>query len=122
MKHVATAVDIAQIIKLPPGSIVTSVDFSGGQLNVTYLEQDVKDSPVISALRKLGLKEIEAELNRAIAKHGSLKSTHEAYAVLLEEVRELEREVFNQDKNIIGMRREATHVAAIAWRMLIDVL
>ena len=82
------------------------------------------------------------ELERARAKFGRFNSAHEGYAVLLEEVEELKREVFwgpslfppsvlydsaenykrlRSDERIRLMRAEAVQVAAMALRFIEDV-
>jgi hypothetical protein len=48
-------------------------------------------------------------------------SAHEAYAVLLEEVRELEAEVFRKTQDMEAMRREARQVGAMAVRFLAEI-
>ena len=50
-------------------------------------------------------------------------SPHEGYAVILEEVRELEREVFKHpsERDIKHMRAEARQIAAMAVRFMVDI-
>lgn len=69
------------------------------------------------------LREISDELDKAIRKYPRFNSAHEGYSVLLEEVRELEREVFKRQKKRkpAKMRREAVQVAAMAVRFIIEV-
>jgi len=69
------------------------------------------------------LREVSDELDRAIRKYPRFNSAHEGYAVLLEEVRELEREVFRRQKKRkpAKMRREAVQIAAMAIRFVIEV-
>ena len=50
-------------------------------------------------------------------------SPHEGYAVILEEVRELEREVFKHpsERDIKHMRAEARQIATMAVRFMVDI-
>jgi NTP pyrophosphatase (non-canonical NTP hydrolase) len=66
---------------------------------------------------------IRAEVDRAQAKYPSFNSTHEGYAVLLEEVDELWDEVKKNSKNqdMNKMRTEALQVAAMAVRFLVEL-
>lgn len=62
---------------------------------------------------------VELELVRATKKFGPFASAHEGYAVIKEELEELWDEIKSgQDK--FRMRDEATQVAAMAMRFLID--
>lgn len=62
---------------------------------------------------------VALELTRARQKHSTpIHSPHEGYAVLLEEVREVEKEVFWGDRK--GLRDELVQVAAMAQRMAED--
>jgi hypothetical protein len=64
-----------------------------------------------------------AELARARAQHNSIRSRHEGYAVILEEVRELEAIVFRRAENITAaaMLEELVQIAAMAQRMAEDL-
>jgi hypothetical protein len=66
---------------------------------------------------------VAAEYLRAAGIHPPLHSAHEALAVVWEEVRELEAEVFKRGdrRSPEAMRKEIVHVAAMAVRFLIDV-
>jgi hypothetical protein len=75
--------------------------------------QDAHDSPLALALMPT-LK----ELYTASKKFKPFNSSHEGFAVLLEEVDELWEEV--KKNNLVGARREAIQVAAMALRFLID--
>lgn len=71
------------------------------------------------------LEDIKAEVLRAEAKHYPMNSAHEGYAVLLEEIRELEREVFKgggEPRNWHAMRKEAIQCAAMCVRLIRDVI
>ena len=69
--------------------------------------------------------EIFDEWQRAREKFGPFASSHEGFAVLLEEVDELKAEVWsNETRNpdrTAKMRKEAVQVAAMALRFLTDV-
>jgi hypothetical protein len=69
--------------------------------------------------------ECRNELHSAMVTHGSMKSSHEGYAVILEEVDELWEEVKKNPKKhpeaLENMRKEAIQVAAMAMRFVIDV-
>ncbi len=61
---------------------------------------------------------VEAELKRARQKHAPIHSPHEGYAVLLEEVEEVKKEVFWGERG--GLLLELVQVAAMAQRMAED--
>lgn len=65
------------------------------------------------------MQDIRGEYLRAAAKFPRFNSAHEGYAVLLEEVRELERAVFWETPE--RQREEAVQVGAMAVRFLMDV-
>ncbi len=81
-------------------------------LEVIYL--DGAASPVESVLSQ-----IRSELIRATSKHGPMRSAHEGYAVLKEEVDELWDDV--KANNHRGAVIEAVQVAAMAARFVLDV-
>ena len=66
--------------------------------------------------------EAAAELLRAQSKHGPMKSGHEGYAVILEELDELWDEVKTRKPSVHAMREEAIQVAAMALRFVHDVV
>jgi hypothetical protein len=63
------------------------------------------------------------ELNRASDKFGRFASSHEGYAVILEELDELWEEVRKQYdvRSNERMRKEAIQVAAMAMRFVFDI-
>ncbi len=64
------------------------------------------------------------ELIRASRKFGPFNSAHEGWAIILEEMDELWDEVKRQHDDPVrpaNMKKEATHVAAMAIRFLMDV-
>jgi len=70
---------------------------------------------------KQWLLDVEAEMSRARIGHPTnFHSPHEGYAVLLEEVRELEAEVFRNAK-YSRIRDELLQIAAMAQRMAEDL-
>ncbi len=64
---------------------------------------------------------ISAELHRARSIHHSIRSAHEGYAVILEELDELKEEVWKRARSKKKMRAEAVQVAAMAARFAVDV-
>ena len=72
---------------------------------------------------ELAMESVGRELNRAYDDHGNYRSAHEGYAVILEEVRELEREVFAKqgERYREKMKLEASHIAVTAIRFMVDV-
>jgi hypothetical protein len=66
---------------------------------------------------------VSRELEGALARYGPMRSPHEGYAVLLEEVDELWDEIKKNDKNRCKkkMLAEAKQVAAMAIRFMLDV-
>lgn len=70
------------------------------------------------------LMEVDDEVRRARAKHPRpYGSSHEGYAVLLEEVDELWDEVKNRtdERSYAAMRKEAVQIAAVAIRFIEEV-
>ena len=66
-------------------------------------------------------REALAEAKRAGELHHPLRSAHEGWAVLREEVDELWDEVKNRRQVTERMREEAVQVAAVAIRFLADI-
>lgn len=66
---------------------------------------------------------IRIEHNSAVSKFPPFLSPHEGYAVLLEEMDELWDEIKKQygDRTREQMRKEATQIAAMALRFMIDL-
>ena len=64
---------------------------------------------------------VKAELERATAKHGAMPTAHHGYGVIKEEFREFEDEVFKREIDRDALAEEATQLAAMAIRFLIDV-
>ncbi len=62
---------------------------------------------------------IAQELRRATAKHGPMHSAHEAYGVIAEEWHEFMLAMHKND--LPEMRKEATQIAAMCARFLLDV-
>jgi len=69
------------------------------------------------------LSSIILEHSKAIKLYPPFASAHEGYAVILEELTELQTEVFKNParRDYTAMRKEAIHVAAMALRFIIDV-
>lgn len=72
------------------------------------------------------LAEIEGELEEAMLANGPMLNLHHGYAILLEEMDELKTEVWKNprkhpERNALA-RKEAIQVAAMALRLLNDVL
>lgn len=69
------------------------------------------------------LESVLSEYKSASKEFGAFASAHEGVAVILEEFEELKVEVFKNPHNRDrwSMRTEATHVAAMAIRFLVDV-
>lgn len=65
---------------------------------------------------------VAAELAKVRSKHKPLNSSHEGYAVLLEELDELWEEVRRRDKNYTNMFNELVQIGAVAQRMAEDVV
>lgn len=71
----------------------------------------------------LAIERIAREYIDAIETEGKIKSAHEGYAVILEELDELKKIVWQKpkDRDIERMRKEAAHAAAMALRFMVDV-
>jgi hypothetical protein len=60
------------------------------------------------------------EYRKAAAKFPAFRSSHEGYAILKEEVDEL-WDAVKQNHNVEALRDEATQVAAMALRFIVDL-
>jgi hypothetical protein len=67
------------------------------------------------------MRDVTAELIRSTEMHGPFNSAHEGYSVILEELDELWEEIKKHKRDPGRIRREATQVAAMGARFLIDV-
>jgi|GEM_PF-3320153 len=72
------------------------------------------------------LLDVMHELCEARTHFPAMRSAHEGFAILKEEVDELWEEVRNKSlnrtsTNLLAMRREAIQVAAMAMRLILDV-
>jgi len=65
------------------------------------------------------INEIIKEYQQALIKFASFSSTHEGYAVILEELDELWDEIKTNGNNS-NMRKEAVQVSAMGLRFLVD--
>ena len=74
--------------------------------------------------RNVAIDLVDAELMRARNSFADFNSAHEGYAVLLEEMDELWREIKDEKRDpierAIALRAEATQVAAMAIRLMMD--
>ena len=70
------------------------------------------------------LNQIENECKTAAEQYPEFHSAHEGYGVLTEEYRELETEIFKRSskRDLTLMRKEAIQVAAMAVRLIHDVI
>ena len=69
--------------------------------------------------RDIALEKVLQEYNQATEKFGGFQSTHEGYAVILEELDELWTEIkSNSSKEL--MEKEAIQVAAMGLRFIVD--
>ena len=67
--------------------------------------------------------EIEKEIYKAKKKHTeNFNSSHEAYAVILEEFDELWDEIKKKEHDKIKMKEEAIQCAAMLCRFLVEIL
>jgi hypothetical protein len=64
---------------------------------------------------------VSQALSAALEKHGALNSLHEGYAVILEELDELWDEIKKQRCDNSALVKEASQVAAMGLRFLIDL-
>ena len=68
--------------------------------------------------------EVKTEIDRSEELYGPFHSLHEGLAVLREEYKELEEEIFwghQKSGNADGVRAEAIHVAAMAIRIAMQI-
>lgn len=68
--------------------------------------------------------EIRAELDRAMLRWPSMKSAHEGYAVILEELEELWElvRVKTDQHDYAAMEKEAIQIGAMAARFVLDLI
>lgn len=73
--------------------------------------------------RTLAILDIADELKDATKNNYSMVSPHEGFAILQEEVEELWEEIKKKpsERSVEKMRKEATQVAAMAIRFMIDL-
>ena len=64
---------------------------------------------------------VSIALQQATHKHPPFPSTHHGYAAILEELDELWDHVTQRSPSPSALKTEATHVAAMAIRFLIDL-
>lgn len=65
---------------------------------------------------------VEEEYRRACSEYAPFHSAHEGVAVIREEYLELERAIFNFGADSRSCQREATQLAAMCLRYLVDVV
>jgi hypothetical protein len=67
--------------------------------------------------------EVYQELQFATNAFPPMRSAHEGYALILEEIDELKAHIWYKQgrRDIAAMRKEATQVAAMAMRFMIDI-
>ena len=67
---------------------------------------------------------VENEIQRAVELHGPMNSLHEGYAVILEEMDELWDQVKLRahNRDLENIREEAIQIAAMAARLVVDLL
>lgn len=70
--------------------------------------------------RDVAVQDAANELDRAMGIHAPMHSYHEGYAVILEELDELWDEIKKRSPDRARIRTEATHVAAMALRFMVD--
>jgi hypothetical protein len=103
-----------------PKNLIVDTPFSRGEHDKVDLIDRVPDSVLVI------LQEVAEEYARASIGNTPMHSLHEGYAVILEEMDELKTEVWKNprkhpDRNALA-RKEAIQVAAMALRLLHDVL
>lgn len=67
------------------------------------------------------LAEIKTELEKGIRLHGLNVSTHESYAILLEEMDELWDEIKKRFQDKTAIKEEAIQVSAMALKLIISM-
>jgi hypothetical protein len=86
------------------------------------VEREMLDKMECIEAEQLGY-EMALEVERAREMYAPFNSAHEGYAVLLEEVLELQAEVFKKTdlRSPWSMREEATQIGAMAIRFIQDI-
>ena len=77
----------------------------------------------MSSKNVLALKEVIAELDNAFKNYPAMRSEHEGYAIILEELDELWDEVKPKPskRSKKRMREEAKQISAMALRFMVDL-
>lgn len=65
--------------------------------------------------------DVNDEVLRAMDKHGGMNSSHEAFAVILEELEEFWEEVKKKEPDPLRMAEELTQTAAMCVRAIVDL-
>ena len=63
------------------------------------------------------LSKIQAQIDKCQSKYGSYASLHEAYGVLMEEVKELESEIFKKHRDFDRIEAETIDVLTVLFRL-----
>lgn len=88
--------------------------------NISVSRHDITDITIGNA--SPAIVDIIDALGKARLKHAApMHSPHEGYAILLEEVDEVKAEVWMSFHDKAKLRKELTHVAAMAIRMIEDL-
>ena len=95
--------------------------------NILDMTSEGLVEPVVRPLpikARLIIDAVEVELREAVENYGPIRSFHEGYAILREEVDELWDEIKVKPgyRNKELMRKEAVQVAAMAVRFILDTL
>lgn len=63
------------------------------------------------------LNKVDSQLEQVRAKYGSFASLHEAYGVLIEEIRELETEIFKKHRDFDRVEAETIDCIVVLCRL-----
>jgi hypothetical protein len=82
----------------------------------------IEVSGYLDPIEEAAIKEVVNEYCRAVKKFGPFNSAHEGYGVILEELDELWDEIKAKQelRSATNMREEASQVAAMGLRFMID--
>jgi NTP pyrophosphatase (non-canonical NTP hydrolase) len=63
------------------------------------------------------LNKIQAQIDECQNKYGSYASLHEAYGVLMEEIKELENEIFKKHRDFERIEAETIDILTVLFRL-----